>query len=110
MQNLNILCLAKSDSFSKSQYERHFKAWGLRKNLKRKELPEVFSLMKKSLRWGNGDGISYKGISVDTERFTRLEARCCSSDTQQSVPQGMLISELYSPVLIRESFPAAFGV
>jgi hypothetical protein len=75
---------------SKSQYERRFREWNLRKNLKRKDWQRVIEHVHKRARIGKESEVRLNGAILTNERIARESLRCgWTRDCQFEISEGI---------------------
>jgi hypothetical protein len=72
---------------SKTQYERHFKNWNIRKNLTRTDWVALDSRIKKRKKSGKDSSVYKKGILIPQKRINKETSRHFPT-TQERYGQG----------------------
>ncbi|KAH7371717.1 hypothetical protein BKA66DRAFT_182043 [Pyrenochaeta sp. MPI-SDFR-AT-0127] len=89
---------------SKSQYELHFKKWGLRKNLTRREWRMIIKFLRSGVLRSEPFELLFNGVVLSKERIAREMARHRSMKEKYEVsnkdlcnlPEGVIIQPLTS--------------
>jgi hypothetical protein len=89
-----LICIKADSLVSKSQYERQFKKWHFRKNLKNAEWNAVNVHLSKRKRDGKESDLYVDGILVPRKKVQKETSRNCfvslaKQHVQGNLPQGL---------------------
>jgi selenocysteine-specific translation elongation factor len=83
-----------NDLISKSQYERHFKKWEFRKNLKNQEWRDVHVHLSKRKRDGKESDLYVDGILVPSKEIQKETSRNCFVSLLEQHARGKASQDL----------------
>ena len=95
--------LTTTYSNSKAQYERHFKQWGLRKNLKSHEWKAIRHHTSKRKFNGKESDLYVDGILIPNKKVRKETSRNNFTSTFDRIAQGSQTSNLFEYIILTYS-------